>query len=249
MTVVGVDCATVNQRTGLAFGSFEPNGVLTVEECFVAKPRERVAAQIHSGLSDASSALLALDTPLGWPAPFAALLSEHRAGRAFPVEADRLFRRWTDEVIRERIGKAPLEVAANFLARTAVASLQMLQEVSQLSGAEVPLAWRKPEEGTIAAIEVYPAGTLRAYQKMGYVSSIGRTEQIKHALLKKLQQDGRLSFAAGVSKAISNEHVLDAVLCCVAGLDFLEGKGMAPGVQDTELVLREGWIWVRDPDT
>jgi len=38
--------------------------------------------------------------------------------------------------------------------------------------------------------------------------------------------------------------VLDAVLCVVAGLDFLAGA--APGPADPEAARREGWIWVKE---
>lgn len=247
MTIVGVDCATKNRRTGLAFASIGPDGALTVNECFVAEATPSVAAQIHAGLSGLESVLIALDAPLGWPAVFGKELAKHTAGKALAAESDSLFRRRTDLVVKERLGKAPLEVAANFLARTAVVALQTLEELSRLLDTDISLAWH-PRQGGMAALEVYPAGTLRAYQRMGFISQTDGTEQSKRSLLRKLQRVGRLEVQPGVIKAAANEHALDSVLCCLAALDFLEGRSIGPGSEDMDLVRKEGWIWVRDPD-
>ena len=248
MTIVGVDCATVNQRTGLTFASCTRNGTITIDECFVAQPRSSIASQIRARLSNTPSALIALDAPLGWPTALGIHLSKHHAGKAFAVDSETLFRRRTDQIIKKRLHKAPLEVAANFLARTAVVALRTLKEISELCNTEVSIAWQPPEQGGIYAIEVYPAGTLRAYQQMGFVSKKEDTGQSKKALLKKLQHDGRLRFAGGRTMTISNEHVTDSVLCCVAALDFLQGYVIAPTADDKEFAKKEGWIWVRNPD-
>jgi hypothetical protein len=39
--------------------------------------------------------------------------------------------------------------------------------------------------------------------------------------------------------------ILDAVLCVLAGVDFLKGEVLFP--KDMALARKEGWIWVRDP--
>jgi hypothetical protein len=127
MTIVGIDCATVNQKTGLAFATYA-NGSVAIEECFVAEPKIRVAVQIWTRLSNTPPVLLALDAPLGWPASLGKHLSEHFAGKAISLGSDSLFRRRTDEVIRDRLRKAPLEVGANFIARTAVSALLFVTE-------------------------------------------------------------------------------------------------------------------------
>jgi len=248
VTIVGVDCATLNRKTGLAFSSYGKHGVLVVEECFVAQATPSVADQIHARLSDAQSVLIALDAPLGWPAALSKHLSEHKAGRAFTVESDLLFRRRTDQIVKDKLGKAPLEVAANFLARTAVAALRMLEDLSQRCNTGISLAWQPAVPKGFAAIEVYPAGTLRAYQKMRFVAGTGTTVQNKQSFLKKLQRLGKLQLRPAAAKAVTNEHALDSILCCVAAADFLSGLAIPPSPRDRDLVKREGWIWVRDPD-
>lgn len=64
MTIVGVNCATINQETGFAFASIS-GGMVTIEECLVAKPKVRVSDQIQDRLSNRPSALMALDARLG----------------------------------------------------------------------------------------------------------------------------------------------------------------------------------------
>jgi predicted RNase H-like nuclease len=247
MTVVGVDCATVNKKTGLAFAVIA-GATLTIEECLVAKPKVRVSDQIYARLQGHSAALLALDAPLGWPSEMGTHLSEHSAGKALSIESDVLFRRRTDQIIRDRLHKAPLEVAANFIARTAVSALRLLTELSELDHRIIPLAWDPSQQKGIHAIEVYPAGTLRAYLKMGYLRSAGTTVQQKRALLRKLERDGRLRLETDVVRSMENPHVLDSAMCCVAALDFFQGKSISPRFEDKEKATKEGWIWVRDPD-
>jgi len=253
-TVVGIDCATVNRNTGLAFASVS-GGVLSVEDCFVARPGRPVADQVSDRLpvgrnhrgDIATSALLALDAPLGWPAALGTGLSNHQAGRPMPASSNTLFRRCTDEVIRGKLRKAPLEVGANFIARTAVSALKLLADLSELQQTDVLLAWDPDRRGRLSAIEVYPAGTLRAYQAMGYVQQGGSTENRKRRLVASLERSGRLRFRPHAVQEVRNEHVLDAVLCCLAALDFLEGKTIAPAADHVEKARKEGWIWVRDP--
>ncbi|MFU8888617.1 MAG: hypothetical protein ACNA8N_08470 [Trueperaceae bacterium] len=47
---------------------------------------------------------------------------------------------------------------------------------------------------------------------------------------------------AGRDVTMAPGHALDAVLCVVAGLDFLAGAALGP--DDPEVALREGGIWV-----
>jgi hypothetical protein len=45
--------------------------------------------------------------------------------------------------------------------------------------------------------------------------------------------------------AADSPHVLDAILCGLAGCDFLGGKCFQP--KDKDIALIEGWIWVLQP--
>ena len=247
MTIVGIDCATLASKTGLAFAEYV-NGRLEVRECLIADTKTPVAHQVARRLKPTTAALLALDSPLGWPARLGATLADHKAGFPIHAESNELFRRQTDRVVREALGKSPLEVGADRIARTAVAALSLLADLGVLIGKNIALAWEAwPEEG-IRAIEVYPAGTLRAYQLVGVVSSSMSSDQAKQGLVAKLKKKGRIRFDRKSTKAIDNEHVLDSVLCALAAMDFVEKRVIFPATdRERDLARKEGWIWVRDP--
>ncbi|MCM8612051.1 DUF429 domain-containing protein [Accumulibacter sp.] len=76
-------------------------------------------------------------------------------------EKSELFRRETDRVVAAEIGKTPLEVAADRIARAAHSALEVLGLLREHSGKQIPLAW-SPEFESVAAIEVYPGATLKA---------------------------------------------------------------------------------------
>jgi hypothetical protein len=48
-----------------------------------------------------------------------------------------------------------------------------------------------------------------------------------------------------VTPAKKDADVLDALVCVLAGADFLAGRAMPP--EDEQLAQKEGWIWVRRP--
>ncbi len=248
MTIVGIDCATLPKKTGLALATFS-KGRLLIDECRIAYVRSPVSAQIYSWVQDVGPALLAVDSPLGWPSALGKTLSTHLAGRSISQDSDQLFRRYTDQVVRKLLGKAPLEVGADRIARTAVVALSLLAGLSELVGKEIPLASRAVPGSGIRAIETYPAGTLRAYERMGKVRATGNVDARKRALLKVLERDGRIRFSPGSRKTLANEHVLDSVLCVVAAMDFVEGHVISPGSgMESRLARKEGWIWIRDPE-
>jgi hypothetical protein len=270
--IVGIDCATVAERTGLALAEYA-DGVLVLRECRVADPAPSVAAQVLPWVGAGPAALLGMDAPLGWPSRLGPTLAAHRAGLPIPAAADSLFKRRTDVLVRERLGKAPLEVGADRIARTALSALAFLEELGRLLGAAVELAWEPagaaaaaapasaapasavPAAGApvaaapagVRALETYPAGTLRACEKLGLVSPGGDTDARKRSLVAALQRAGRLAPGKALRAALRNEHALDAVLCAVTAADFLDGLcvGPRPG-SEQEAALAEGWIWVRD---
>ncbi len=145
MRLVGIDCATVNRKTGLAFGDFS-GGIVTIEECLIADPVVGIADQIRQDYQKQCTVLIALDAPLGWPAAFGTNIYNHKAGRPILTDSDSLFRRATDLLIKERLKKVPLEVAANFIARTAVSALKLIADLSKLNNTIIPLAWKPTEE-------------------------------------------------------------------------------------------------------
>ncbi len=94
--------------------------------------RQRSPIAIVAEWAEAHSpVLLALDAPLGWPAALGVALAGHRAGGPLEHTPNRLFRRRTDDWVRSRFGKRPLEVGADLIARTAHAALALLEGLRQ----------------------------------------------------------------------------------------------------------------------
>jgi hypothetical protein len=230
MVLLGIDCATQPAKTGLALGSVVGDGVC-INECAVASKGRPAAAIAAEWLRGREEVLIALDAPLGWPQPLAASLQDHRAGEALGPSANALFSRATDAAMRSRLGKQPLEVGANLIARTAVAALQLLAELRELTGRPIPLAWEPCEPELWRAVEVYPAATRIAHAAPDAGGSLAGLEE----LLDCRRVEPAL---LGCADAV------DACVCVLAAADFLAGRAQPPG--DLELARREGWIWAPD---
>jgi predicted nuclease with RNAse H fold len=79
----------------------------------------------------------------------------------------------------------------------------------------------------VQAIEVYPASTRAALEIPAGRGSLAGIEYRLH-----------LGTALPAS-----EHVRDAILCALTGLEFLAGRCVGPSEREHTLALREGWIW------
>ncbi len=240
-TIIGIDCATVTARVGLARGLFSGQG-LFLQDAGVASNTEAMLERLHDWMGDQPRVLIALDAPLGWPEPLGRLLARHRAGEPLEESPNRLFRRETDRFVRERLGKLPLDVGADRIARTAYAALSLLASLREKSGESIPLVWHAAYRERVGAIEVYPAGTLSAVG----VRSSGYKEPAKveerQAIITWLSTE--MAGAAEYHPLAENADVLDAAICLVAGRDFLKGQVLTP--PSLSLAKKEGWIWVRE---
>jgi len=189
------------------------------------------------------TALLAIDAPLGWPKQLGLSLVAHEAGGALTPTADQLFHRETDDAIERELKKRPLEVGANLIARTAHAALSFLEELRRLTGLAVPLTWDREERAGVSAIEVYPAATLRAhgieageYKKASQIAG-------RQGILERL--GAHVALPGDMRLLEASADALDAVVCVVAGADFLEGRAVGP--TNASAARKEGWIWAPRP--
>lgn len=238
MRVIGLDCATDDSRIGVALGEYQAGNVRVsrVEICSWERPAVSV---IGEWLAGAREALLAIDAPLGWPAPLAHALRRHKAGDALAATPNDMFRRETDRFVQRKIGKTPLDVGADRIARTAHAALGILGDLRRRTRKKIPLAWNPDSLRGIAAIEVYPAATLvvHGFRSSGYKEP----KQINERAAIVSELAGVLALPADTSQMTSNADVLDAVVCLLAAKDFLDGHAMRP--VDAKLASQEGWIW------
>ncbi len=223
--LIGIDCATQPRKVGLARGYLDGVQVFA-DECFCGG-RDADPAKIVSGwIGESETALLALDAPLGWASALGPSLAAHKAGVAFDVPPNSLFRRLTDDDIAARLGKRPLEVGANLISRTSVAAVDLLGRIRSIMGEPVPLAWSWPSSTRVGAIEVYPAATRIAH---GAPAGSGCA-------------DGLTSLRCDLDLARLSVDARDSLVCLVAAADFVLGQAIPPIAVDQQ-ILQEGWIW------
>ncbi len=240
--IIGIDVATAHSKVGLALAIYEDRDratLLKVRQCGKgAAPAETITDWIKG---QTGRILLALDAPLGWPEAMGEQLSRHFAGIALSEkDPDQLFRRKTDRFIKQKIEKTPLDVGADRIARTAHAALALLGDLWKSLEKDIPLAW-SPDFTDIAAIEVYPAATLKALgiRSSGYKAKDQEAE--RKEILSGLS--GMVDIQGYGPDLAKNPDVLDAVVCVIAGMDFIAGRVMQP--EDGPRAEREGWIWAR----
>ncbi len=238
-TILGVDCATLATKTGLARAVLE-DGRWIVRDARVGTKDDPPAAVLAAWLAEDPGALLALDAPLGWPADLGEALVGHRAGDAIDAPSERLFARATDHAVQARQGRMPLEVGAGWIARTARATLGLLVEVRSATWQPIPLAWSPDRLDAAAAIEVYPAATLIAHGHA--LAGYKVPGSPARAAVVQAWPDA-VVVPPSLDLIEVNSDVFDALVCVLAGADFLAGEARGP--EDLELARREGWIWVR----
>lgn len=227
MTIVGVDCAAQAKNTGLA-RAIQSGEQLIVEDARCASSRTSAASIVAEWVQQSERVLLALDAPLGWPAELGRALANHQAGEPLAPTAHAMFRRMTDDVIYARLGKRPLEVAADRIARAAHAALRFLADLRQMLGYPVDLVWSPRQLRRIGVIEVYPAATRMTLGVPRGPGSLAGFES-------------RVRFRDG--KAPTSEHARDAVVCAISGVEFLAGRLIAPTRRQRAQARQEGWIW------
>ena len=239
--IIGIDCATDAKKVGLAL-CITDKGRPRIEELAVGETWPAIDERVASWTTGPT--LLALDAPLGWPAPLADCLHHHRAGAELTSSPNAMFRRTTDDLVAAHLRKRPLDVGSDRIARTAHAALSFLARLRERVDAPIPLAWDPDSLERPAAIEVYPAGTLAA-RNLPHSGYKATTEQSR-ALRQRLAEAIRLEISIDEQATkimVQTDHALDAVLCVCAGLDFLARDVLRP--DDLNLAKREGWIWVR----
>lgn len=247
MLIIGLDAASQWQDFGFAIGRTSGQAVVIERAGLVGtceSPTVLVSI-IAPLLRTSDRALVAIDAPLGWPDGLRDSLANHEAGQKITAPKHEMFCRKTDRWVRAQIGKTPLEVGADKIARAAYAALEALAILRERSGKPIPLVW-DPGFGGIGAIEVYPAATLVA-EGFGKASYKDNKDPRKHAESINV----RAKIAARLSSRIggldqfqsAQDDVFDACLCLAAAQDFLEGRAQPP--VDLGVAKREGWIWVR----
>lgn len=266
MFLIGVDYSAQEGNIGLAGGRLNGDS-LKVEFAECLGTHAAVEKQIVDWINQEKKnggVLLAIDAPLGWPKSLGKSLCWHKAGRAFSMPADRMFKRVADRWVRDVIGKKPLEVGADKIARTAYSALSFLLRLRNETACAIPLAWKPGCAKGVSVIEVYPAATLkgRNIPSANCRGEEGEEQQKCFAnwredVINRLGADGVWPSEDVVENRLvfKNDHVFDAVLCVQAAMDFVKGYVISPS--DAEIdggkvgirrAKKEGWIWVKKVD-
>lgn len=243
MRIIGVDCSTSETGVAVAVATLELGHLAISPPLQCGGTAGAVLEVLSSQIDREEACLLALDAPLGWPTALGPALSGHQAGRPVAVDANLLFRRATDRYIKLRTNQQPLDVGADRIARTAHWAVNLLAKLREKLDEEIPLAWSPSEVRGVAAIEVYPAASLRVRG----ISAVGykKREQAPARLSIARALASEATLPTDLSALTVNADALDSAICAIAGADFMQGFCMEP-CDDTE-ARREGWIWVRDP--
>jgi hypothetical protein len=264
ITLIGWDAAVDPRNNALvraSFGEGDAAGpVLAVDALRRPRNGAELVGTIAGWSRSADQVVICADSPLGWPVGLGMTLASHRAGAAVPLGAEALFRRHTDRDIRRRVGKTPLDVGADRIARTALTVLNVLSAVGEslpvdhlpviaLETTSVSAVRSAP---SVIVLETYPAGWFASegIVTRGYRPPAG--EGHRRALLSEAREAFSRS-GASISSEIDDEAFvkraddLDALICVFAGVDAL--RGLAPGPPDDIRadVAVEGWIWCKDP--
>lgn len=240
-SLVGVDCAAREERTGLAHALLHDDGTIELRRVTLGTAGESPSATIAGWVASQARFVVAFGAPLGWPLGLNESLAQHRAGEALPIEAERMFRRDTDRYVHAELGKLPHEVGADRSARTAHATLVLLAAVRARADRPVPLSWA-PGKGS-GAIEVHPAATLlsRGIKSSGYKGDASKPRAARARIWRRLQLEMRSELSE--SLLTEDEDMLDAAVCVLAAADFARGHVLPP--EDRARAEREGWIWFR----
>ncbi|MDA1258351.1 MAG: DUF429 domain-containing protein [Chloroflexi bacterium] len=247
IALIGIDAAVKPKDTGIALASYE-SGVtrLTAVGLLSLVALTGLAAWTNS----ADQVLIAIDAPLGWPEPLSSGLVLHAAGDALAEPADQMFLRETDRAVKRNIGKSGLSVGADKIARTAHQALCLIEDLRNMTGQRIELAWEREPWNQAKMIEVYPAATLKArhwtdtgYKDIGNRAKKDAAREIRSSLATKLARCVDLNRFH--DRLVEDDDQLDAALCVLAAADFMDGNSIQP--VDLPLAEKEGWIWVTNP--
>ena len=247
--VIGIDWAATDEaKCGLALGHVV-EGTVQILDVLTGRNTagKRSAPHVAEWLRQHPDTLVAIDAPLGWPSKLAVAVAAHIAGEPLGkmVETSAFFSRETHRFVHRHFRKSPLEVGADRIARTAFSALCLLDDLREATGLPLQLAWAPTERGVI---EVYPAATPKVMATKPRLAPYKKPDQVdaRRSSVELLGRHVRWT-ASHAERAIASDHVLDAVVCVVAGADFASGDALGPPPELLDLALREGWIWIRRP--
>lgn len=170
----------------------------------------------------------AIDTPLGWPDAFRAILAGEDVG-AVPAESARnaVQYRATERFLAELLPRPPLSAVKDMIGSQSTKGLYFLSAVGVQ--AESVGVWKRGHEITVTCIEAYPAPVrLSASMRLSFERVCA-----SHEWLEATQNLANAALS----------DIEDALLCALIAQRFSTARAdlIAPIPSASR---REGWIWI-----
>jgi hypothetical protein len=255
-TVAGVDWASEAKSRALVVLKYDAAST-TITVCKALSPLP--TTEVVTVCNNASTAVVAVDIPFGWPRRFTEFVSKwcpKSSKKQRPPPASRDFRyRITDLVVHDSLGKWPLSVSSDRIALGARAWTQVC--VENALGARIDLTGEGSVTSSPRIIEVYPAATLAALAgaKVSIaIEGYKADDEVRRRLLQALCQRFRVRFSNSVQLdhlvAVGDDSDLaDAFIAALTGLIYLHNSTLVDGNDKAPTAGPELYRWeIRRPD-
>lgn len=236
MLTAGVDLAAESERTAMAVVEWSSTGGAVTELSLGVDDDSILSTSLGTDK-------MGIDCPFGWPDDFIHFLNEHQHGNA-TYPADRSPADWrrtlayreTDRFVQDETRLAPLSVASDRIARTAMRAARLLSRMSVNA---------KPVDRTGSGIivEVYPAASLRIWglRHKGY-KRIGN-RSILQELVARLQEAAPwLDLGSYHDRCCQSDDAFDAVIAALTSRAAAIERTRLPDATQQARARTEGWI-------
>ncbi|MGW8359823.1 DUF429 domain-containing protein [Streptomyces wedmorensis] len=245
MVTVGIDLAGYKSTTGACRVTWSDEPFV---ELLPARNDEDLLAAMRS--ADRTG----LDSPLGWPVAFAALLAAHQTGAVLPVLSgyaaredggeglgNRFTHRLTDDIAwkRTKAGQSrPLSVSGDKLGVVAMRAATLMERFADGGPA-------LPRDGSGAVLEVYPAYALLQWGLAPtgtYKGKKGRPARV--VIVEALERELGFALPGPVRECcVRSDHDLDAFVAAAVARAAALGLTHPPETDEERAAAAvEGWM-------
>jgi predicted nuclease with RNAse H fold len=228
MRLVGIDLATTPRSTGVYV--LEDHAILHVG---IGAGTARHPSWLVDRCAGAN--VVAIDVPFGWPKPFTEALAGYRVGDRLSLERNQYRLRKTDFWLKEKFPPLnPIAVATDKLGSTAIVGANLVHALRERGFYLAPASVMTP-----AAVEVYPAASLRAW-------GLPHKNLDVPGVLDRICEAFDLSIGdQELRRVVGCRHCFDALLSSLTAREYADGLTFDPPEELSDDVLNiEGWIRV-----
>lgn len=235
MLTLGIDLSAADANTAACILAWDDDAAPRVESLRPARVSDSDIVELASQVD-----VVGIDSPFGWPTPFADAVSAYSAGEPWPAKRPSgLWLRRTDErALITAGGRAPLSVSSDRIARPAERAARLLT----LLGRDGRAAAR---DGSDGVVEVYPAGALRCWsvQATGYKrpDGIGARASIVATMTDAL---GLTMAPEDQAALVATDHATDALVASFVARAWALDRVVRPQGDEILSAQTEGWLFL-----